>query len=272
MRVLDFHVHVGKRCHLTPRFTTYFEENYGADLLALMDGLTPDSFSRFLEQEEVDKAVLLSEYSPNSTGTVPCEYVSDFCSNRSKLIPFGSIDLGSGEDSGTQCQRYVTELGCKGIKLLPSYGHYHPSDKRLLPAYETASDFSIPVMFHTGTSLFPGTRVRYADPLLIDEVAEDFPSLKIVLSHGGRPFWYKESEWMLRRHEHVYIDISGIPLKQLPMIFPKIEMLRDKFIFGSDWPNITSIRAQVQQIIDLKLSRAATEAILWENGNRLLGI
>ena len=125
-------------------------------------------------------------------------------------------------------------------------------------------------MFHTGTSLFPGTRIKYADPLLIDDVAEDFPDLKIVMSHGGRPFWYKEAEWMLARHKNVFIDISGIPPKQLPTVFPKLQKFPDRFLFGSDWPNVQSIAKQVSMILELPFSETTIEGILYDNAVRLL--
>jgi len=214
----------------------------------------------------------LAEYSPCATGVVPSEFVSHFCSKVDCLIPFGSLDLNSEVDPGLQTERYVKELGCRGLKLLPSYGHFFPNDPRLFPAYEVARDLGIPIMFHTGTSLFPGTRVCFADPLLWDDVAEQFRDLEIVLCHGGRPFWYKQAEWMLARHKNVSIDISGIPPKQLRAAFPKWEKHPERFLFGSDWPNISSIAAQVRQIEQLHLRPETLEALLWGNASRLLGI
>jgi predicted TIM-barrel fold metal-dependent hydrolase len=188
------------------------------------------------------------------------------------LIPFGAVDFDSSTDCGIQVERFVKDLGCRGLKLLPSYAHFFPNDAKMLPAYEAARDLGIPVMFHTGTSLFPGTRVRYADPLLLDDIADEFPDLSIIMSHGGRPFWYKEAEWMLGRHNNVHIDISGIPPHQLLTSFPKMDKFPDRFLFGSDWPNLPSVADQVRKILELPLKKTTVEGLLWGNGARMLGL
>lgn len=270
MPVLDFHVHVGRREHMTPRFAAYFESVLSPGVVELLDGLTPKDFLSYLDHESVDYVVLLAEYSPRVTGIVPNEFVAQFCSGTDRLIQFGSLNLDGPVEPGAQVEHCVKGLGCRGLKLLPSYGHYSPNDPRLAPAYEVARDLCIPVMFHTGTSLFPGTRVRFAHPLLLDDVAEDFPDLIIVMSHAGRPFWYKEAEWMLHRHPNVYIDLSGIPPKQVPHVLPKLERFPDRFVFGSDWPNIQSIGAQVRRFMELPLKSGTIQAILWDNAARLL--
>lgn len=272
MTVLDFHVHVGRREHLTPHFTRYYEGLLGPGVVELLDGITPESFLAYLDRESIGYAVLLAEYSPLATGTVPNEFVAEFCAGTERLIPFGSVNLDGSVEPAVQVERCVRELGCRGLKLLPSYGRYYPNDPRMAPAYETARDLGIPVMFHTGTSLFPGTRVRYAHPLLLDEIAEDFPGLTIIMCHAGRPFWYKEAEWMVHRHQNVYIDISGIPPKQLPHVLPKLERFPDRYVFGSDWPNLVSIGDQVRRIMSLSFKPQTIQAILWDNGARLLGL
>ena len=270
MDIIDFHIHVGKREHLNPAFLEYFIGQYGIDALEAMDALTTESFSVFLNSQGITRAVLLSEYSPQVTGVVPVQFTAEFAGDSGKMIPFGSIDIESDIESGVQAEQALRSLGCRGLKLLPSYGFYYPYDRRLYGAYETASNLGSVVMFHTGTSLFPRTRIRYANPLLLDEVANDFPKLKIVMSHGGRPFWYAESEWLLRRHPNMFIDISGIPPAQLPTNFPKLERLYDRFVFGSDWPNIFSIKGQIEQVVSLDYSPDITEAILYRNAAVLL--
>jgi hypothetical protein len=272
MYAIDFHIHVGKREHLNAAFLNYFVEQYGMMALEAMDALTPESFLEFLDSQGVSKAVLLSEYSPEVTGIVPVEFTANFSGDSGKLIPFGSININSDVDSGVQAEHALVKLGCKGLKLLPSYGFYYPYDRRLYGAYDEASSLGAVVMFHTGTSLFPKTRIRYANPLLLDEVANDFPQLKIVMSHGGRPFWYTEAEWLLRRHSNMFIDISGIPPAQLPSNFPKLERFYDRFVFGSDWPNIISIKGQIDQVTRLAYKVDTIEAILFRNAERLLDI
>lgn len=270
MGVLDFHIHLGRREHLSERFIRYFETKVSAQAIELLDGITPRGFVGYLESQGVDRAVVLAEYSPHATGIIPNEFVAEFAAAESSIIPFGSVDLYSAEPPAAQVERCVTQLGCRGVKLYPSYDRFYPNDPRLLPVYEVARDLGVPVMFHTGTSLFPGTRIRYANPLLLDDIAEDFQGLTIVMCHAGRPFWYKEAEWMLRRHKNIVVDVSGIPPKQLPHIFPKMESMAERFVFGSDWPDIPSIGRQIERIRQLPLSSHVIRAILWENGARLL--
>lgn len=270
--IIDFHLHVGRRHQLTPRMIAHFEETIGAETLKLLDDLTPSMLTDYLDREGIERAVLLAEYSPKATGVISSEFISEFCRGTDRLIPFASIDLDSPVDAGTQVERSVRELGCRGLKLLPSYAHFYPDDARILPAYEAARDLGVPVMFHTGSSLFPGTRIKFANPLLLDDVAENFPTLTLILCHGGRPFWYRESEWMLRRHKNVHIDISGLPPKQLPEIFPKLEQFADRFVYGSDWPNIPSLSRQVDMIRQLPYTKETLQMLLWDNGARFLGL
>src|ERR1035441_4392424 len=91
-------------------------------------------------------------------------------------------------------------------------------------------------MVHTGTSIFPGARNKYGDPMYVDDVAVDFPRLKILLAHGGRPLWMDTAFFLVRRHRNVYLDISGIPPKTLLQYFPRLEEIASKTLFGTDWP------------------------------------
>ncbi|MEW6529210.1 MAG: amidohydrolase family protein [Thermodesulfobacteriota bacterium] len=270
MKVLDIHIHVGRQEHLTQSLISFLEGEMGPGTVELAQQLTPETLVGLLDAHGVRYGVILADYSPRTTGIIPNEFVSEFCRHTDRIIPFASIDLDSDISPADQTERAVKHLGCKGLKLLPSYAHFFPDDSRMLPAYEVAQSLGIPIMFHTGTSVFPGSRIRYANPLLLDDIAEDFPHLNIVMCHGGRPFWYKEAEWMLRRHENMHIDISGIPLRKLPEIFPKVEAFRDRYIFGSDWPSRPNIADYVREVARFPFSSETIQAILWDNGTRLL--
>lgn len=251
---------------------SFFQENNPDYIEKFVEKITPDGLISYLDGQHVDFAVVLSEYAPQSTGVVTNEFTSDFCSKTSRLIPFGSICLYDGTDLAFQVDSCINRLGCRGLKLLPSYAHFHPYDAKLLPVYAAARDLGIPVMFHTGTSVFRGSKIRYANPLLLDDVADEFPDLTIIMCHAGRPFWYRESQWMLQRHKNTYVDLSGVPLKRLPAIFPHLDKFQDRFLFGSDWPGIRSIDEQARLVRNLPVSERIVEAILWKNGFRLLGL
>ncbi|MBI4964814.1 MAG: amidohydrolase [Desulfomonile tiedjei] len=269
MKVLDFHVHVGRKHHFTSWLISAMEDRIGPHALKFLDGLTPKGLIDYLNREGVEAAVVLAEATPKTSGVIPNEFTVEFCRGSDRLIPFGSILFESEVLPATQTEDLI-RLGCRGLKLLPSYSHFYPDNPRMMPAYEVARDAGIPVMFHTGTSLFPDTRIRYAHPLLLDDVAAQFPTLTIVMSHGGRPFWYAEAEWLLRRHKNTYIDVAGIPPKHLPRVFPKLDKLADRFLFGTDWPLVKSIAAQIQQIRKLPLRDETIKAMFWNNAARLL--
>jgi predicted TIM-barrel fold metal-dependent hydrolase len=135
----------------------------------------------------------------------------------------------------------IVRLGLRLIKIHPPHQLFYPNDylngmKELELLYRAAQSNGIPVMFHTGTSIFPGARNKYGDPIHIDDVAVDFPDLKIVLAHGGRPLWMNTAFFLVRRHPNVYLDISSIPPSHLLQYFPRLAEIAHKTLFGSDWP------------------------------------
>jgi len=122
-------------------------------------------------------------------------------------------------------------------------------------------------MFHTGTSIFPGARNVYGDPLALDDVAVDFPGLTIVLAHGGRPLWGDTAFFLVRRFANVFMDISGIPPRSLLKMFPRLEEISHKVLFGSDWPGpaVPAISRNVSEIEALPLSEGALGRVLRDN-------
>ena len=135
----------------------------------------------------------------------------------------------------------IVRLGLRLIKIHPPHQLFYPNDylngmKELELLYRAAQSNGIPIMFHTGTSIFAGARNKYGDPIHIDDVAVDFPDLKIVLAHGGRPLWMNTAFFLVRRHPNVYLDISSIPPAHLLQYFPRLAEIAHNTLFGSDWP------------------------------------
>jgi len=270
--VFDFHLHVGTKENWTPWVIDFFRKTCPFYYEHFSDRITPEGVVSYLRSQGVDRAVVLSEYAPKATGVVTNEFTSAFCQNHAELIPFGSICLYNGIDVAEQAEHAVKKLGVKGFKMLPTYAHFYPNDEKLFPFYEAAQAFKTPLIFHTGTSIFKGSRVKYGDPLFLDDVADTFPNLTIILDHGGRPFWYDRANWLLTRHENIFIGLTGIPPAHLSRYFPRLEKYQDRFIFGSDWPGVPSIKTQVERIYSLSFSNEIKEKILSENGLRVLGI
>ena len=127
-------------------------------------------------------------------------------------------------------------------------------------------------MLHVGSSVFTGSRLKYGDPIYLDDVAVDFPGLRLVQSHSGRPFWYEKAFALARLHQNLYLEVAGIPPQKLLTYFPDLERLADKVIFGSDWPGVPTLKENIQAIQRLPLGEEVKNKILGGNAARLLGL
>jgi predicted TIM-barrel fold metal-dependent hydrolase len=147
---------------------------------------------------------------------------------------------------------------------------YQDSLPHLAALYRVAEECGIPVTIHTGTSVFPGARSRLGDPMDVDDVAIDFPKLKILLAHGGRPLWMDHAFFVVRRHPNVFLEVSGIPPAKLLEYFPRLEELAGKTIWGTDWPSpgIKSMRSNADAFLALPLSDETKRKILDENARQ----
>ena len=115
--------------------------------------------------------------------------------------------------------------------------------------------------------IFPGARSKWGNPLEVDDVAIDFPDLRILLAHGGRPFWMGQAFFVLRRHPNVYFEVSGIPPAKLLEYFPRLQQLAHKTVWGTDWPSpgVKDMWNNVEQFLGLGLGEETERAILSEN-------
>lgn len=270
MKVIDFHVHPGSVQIWKPWVVEYFRENNPGTFERFANGLTPEEMVAFFASQGVSSLVLLAEYAPKCTCVVSNEEVSRYCRDHGELIPFGSLNLEEDTPFDVQARHAVENLGIRGFKLLPSYQHFYPNDPAFFPFYAYAQSKKLPVMFHTGSSIFRETRIKYADPLLLDDVAVEFPDLTILMEHGGRPFWYDRAAWMISRHRNLHVGIAGIAIRHLPRLFPRLEQYPDRFLFGSDWPGMADVRSLVDRVLALPYSDETKAAILHGNAERVL--
>ncbi len=283
--LIDFHVHVSRSEHERPWVLEFIESQYeGGDLWAEVDRvLTPATIRPFLQEHGIDWAVALAEDSPATVGTTPHEYVADLCARanalpdpahgpRGRLIPFASLNPFTVNDLALELERLVKEHGFRGFKVYPVYQHHYVNDIRMYPLYAKAQTLGVPMLVHTGSSVFKGARIKYGDPLHLDDVATDFPDLTILMAHSGRPFWYPQAFWMARQHRNVYLEVSGLPGKKLLEYFPELERLADKVVYGSDWPGNPYLRRNVDAILALPLRDATKEKILWKNAAKILDV
>ena len=271
-KVLDFHLHIGRKNDWHPWVIKYLRESNPALFRNFTQLMSPDGLAAYLDQEGVAYAVVLAEDSPLTTGVVTNSYVHDFCKERKRFIPFASINPMTTTNPADALEQCVKEMGFKGLKLYPPYQHFFPNQREIYPLYEKAVELRIPVMFHTGSSVYKHSKLKYGDPLHLDEVATDFPELKIIMAHSGRGFWYDRAFFLSRLHKNLSMEISGLPPQKLLDYFPDLEKNADKVIFGSDWPGVSSIKANIDALCSLNLKGTTLKKILYQNAAKLLGI
>ncbi|MFQ5986958.1 MAG: amidohydrolase family protein, partial [Thermoplasmata archaeon] len=265
------HVHIQPFELVKPAAFELFK-NLGKEDVDFMRRLRDDPalFIQVLDEAEVWRACLINYVAEEVLGFT--EEVNAFSANYAKdypdrLLPFGGLDPRR-EDVRDVMEELLSTHEVRGIKLHPPHqlvpaDGYRGGVKGLEIVYSMAEDQGVPVTIHTGTSIFPGARSRLGDPLALDDVAIDFPRLKIIMAHGGRPFWTEEAFFLLRRHSNVYLDISSIPPKRLLDYFPRLEAVAHKTLFGSDWPGpqVPGIRRNLDDVMALPLSQEAKRNI-----------
>ena len=271
MKVIDIHLHIGHLFQWSENAVKLWMDtgNYRKKIFDENGYLIIDNYVEVLRNEGVTSGVLLPEYSPLTAGVLPVEEAVKFQEKYPKFVAFGAVNPNVHINPLEEFKKQ-TDLGVKGLKLHSVHGLYFINDSRLYPVYKYCEDNNIPVMMHAGTSVFPGTKLKHADPYTFDDVAADFPELTIILCHAGRGFWYHIAEFLIRRHKNVYIDISGLPPKNLLTYYPNMEKLSDKFIFGTDFPGVPGVMKNIDVINSLPLSEKSKEKIFYNNAVNVL--
>ena len=234
---------------------------------------SPKKFLQYLDRIGIERAALINYVAPEVIGFTPevNEFIADYVKeNPKRLIPCGSVHPRHTSNVQRDME-HIVRLGIRMIKVHPPHQLLCPNDylngvKELEIIYRIAEQNGIPVMVHTGTSIFPGARNKYGDPIYVDDVAVDFPRLKILLAHGGRPLWMETAFFLVRRHPNVFLDVSGIPPKTLPKYFPRLEEIASKTLFGTDWPGpgVPEIERNLEDFRALPLNEIAKHQILSE--------
>ncbi len=239
----------------------------------------PRALLRVMDAEGIERLVAINYVSPQVIGFTEevNQWVVDYCrAEPERLLPCGSLDPRRTADPAGDIER-LYESGIRLLKIHPPHQLLYPNDYQngvtgLADIYRACERIGLPVMIHTGTSVFPGARNRYGDPLFIDDVAVDFPALKILVAHGGRPLWMQNAMFVVRRHPNVYLEVSSIPPRRLLDYFPRLGDLAPKTIFGSDWPGpgVPGMGANVRDFLALPLPPHAQRLILRSNALKLL--
>ena len=239
----------------------------------------PSKFLALMDKEGIEKAGIINYVAPRIMGFT--EKVNDWAAeytrdHRDRLIPFGSVDPTTTKDAAAEMDRIINDLKLAAVKIHPPHQLCYPNGyldglDALAVIYRKAEEARLPVMIHTGTSIFRGARSKYGNPFGIDDVALDFPDLPILVAHGGRPIWMREAVFLTRRFPNVYLEISSIPPQNLLKYFPELERLADKVIWGSDWPGpmVKGMGENLQRFLELPLADDSKRKILYDNASRL---
>ena len=276
MRAIDIHVHVPAP---PDHPSTKEKENMSGYFGAGQIPQTPEEM--YEKYKALDIFAVIFEIDAETTTGLP--YVgNDYISGIVKKYPeqfmgFASVDPWKGKLAIQELERSVTELGLRGLKLHPTTQAFFPNDQHFYPLWQKASDLKIPVLFHSGqTGVGSGTpggggyKLKYAHPMLLDDVAADFPDLTIIMAHPAVP-WQEEQLAVALHKGNVYIDLSGWSPKYFrPILVQYISsLLKDKALFGSDYPVLQPDR-WLKDFENLELKDEVRQKILIDNAKKVL--
>ena len=278
MRVFDVHLHIQPWQMVSPDVLPMIDD---ASHVGVRDVLSsPESVLRFLDENEIERACCINYVSPDVMGFTRevNDWVASFTrGHRDRLLPVGSVNPLHEMHVRDEIRR-VLDLGIRMIKIHPPHQLFAPNAYRgelwqLAEVYRECEERGVPVMFHTGTSIFPKARNVLADPMPIDDVAIDYPRLPIILAHSGRPLYGETAFFLARRHANVRLEISGIPPKSLLTYLPRLPSIAGKVLWGTDWPSpgVVSPKRNVADFLSLGLGAEVEERVMWKNAMELFG-
>ncbi len=279
---LDMHVHVEADAHgrfsLDPRLmeasAAYFKA--GTDRTPTLDQIAGYYRERHMA------AVVFTVDAGTARGHAPlssAEIAAGAAEHADVLSPFGSVDPLRGGAAVEQARRLVEDHGVRGFKFHPSLQAFSPNDPQHYPLWQALAELGVVALFHTGQTGIGaglpggyGIKLRYSDPMLLDDVAADFPDLTLVLAHPSVP-WVDSSLSIATHKANVYLDLSGWSPKYFPpqLVRQAGTVLRHKVLFGSDFPVLTPDR-WLTDFGQLSVADEARPLILKENALRLLGL
>jgi uncharacterized protein len=275
MTVVDAHMHVPRLTTVTSAWLQWaadfgrdsgWREVFGPDGNPL-----PGRLDALLEAEGVDAALLFAEYSPRATGIQPVEDLLPLIAHdpaRFRLV--ANVNPELHQPPAAEARRQL-DLGAVALKLHPVHGGFRLDDAALYPVYELCAERDVPVIVHTGGSIFPGSQPRAGDPRQAGRIAADFPGLPFVLAHGGRGAWYADAAELALTQANVWIDLAGLPPKRLPDYYAGFDLteLARKWIFGTDWPGVPGVARNARAIAALGLPGDVLGGVLGGHATRV---
>lgn len=276
MRIFDVHAHVQPAWMARSDSLELLQEELTGESSRVLQ--SADNLISHLDEIGVERICCINYVSPDVMGFPPevNDWVAEFTKeHRDRLYPVGSVHPKATPGVAGEVQR-ILALGIRMIKIHPPHQLFSPSAYRgehpqLADLYSICEERGVPVMIHTGTSIFPRARNVFADPMPIDDVAIDFPRLKIIMAHAGRPLYGDTALFLARRHRNISIDLSGIPPKRMTSHFPRFRDLPDQILWGTDWPSpgVPSMRKNIDEMRAHDLGEELETKLFWANADRL---
>jgi len=251
----------------TTSWVDYFEAQKPAERSAVFNIAWQPGYGH--DRLAGDDSTDTSWYMKNGRGNYNDATATFVRAHPDKLIGFMALHPFDG-DLMEEFERCRSDLGMKGVKLGANYQIFDPLEPRALSIYEAAQKHNLPVLFHQGTSPVRSAPIRYAHPLLTDEIAIRYPDLKIIMAHLGHP-WQADTCVVVRKHPNVYTDLSGNfyrPFSFWEQMVKAVEWnITDKILLGSDFP-ITTVQETIDALRNVnsivegtKLPRVSEEVI-----------
>jgi predicted TIM-barrel fold metal-dependent hydrolase len=286
LTAIDVHVHAGVSASAAPADASAGPTR--DDTLARMTqrmgvgGQTPDQTAAFYRQRKIACAIWGVD-AGGPRGARPGAVTNDelleaAARNADVFIPFVWVDVWRERAGADEAERLI-KAGARGFKFHPPSGGYYANDRRLYELYEVIAAARLPALFHTGQTAVGqgagaggGIRLKYGNPISLDDVAVDFPDMPIIMAHPSFP-WQEEALAIALHKRQVYIDLSGWSPKYFPPLLVQYAntLLKNKVLFGSDHPMITADR----WLADFQTAGFRDEVqplILKENAARLFGL
>ncbi len=270
MRIVDVHTHLSRL-----RDSKYSESHKKNLRYVLAEA----------KQNKIGRLLIISGLA-NADGTkTSVKSLIKLVGNNSKISIIGSFDLAQNSKKElTELAGLLKKRKIVGIKLYTGYQHFYPNDKRCVPIYKLCEKYKVPVIFHSGDTLMgyiKNPKLKYSHPLHIDEVATDWPNLKIVIAHMGNP-WLLDCAEILYKNPNVYADISGLVVgKDLDTPYGRLMKKRllelidysdeNKLMYGTDWP-LCPMKTYLKFVKSLGLSKQQREKLMYKNAEEVFGL
>lgn len=277
--IIDVHTHLSTNEQWGPVFMEAFgraNAAHGSDL-----HVTPERHLQAMSG--VDRAIVFGINSISLKMNTPNDAISDYAKRHSeKIIGFMSVDPNQ-PDAVEEIERSHRKLGLRGIKMSPVYQNYQPCDEKARRVHRTAEKLGLPILTHAAFHSIASTPMEFANPLLYDRVAQEFPNLKIILAHIGLP-WFTDAMVMVRKHRNVFADVS--PAFHKSWMYQALSAFQEfgvmhKLLFGSDFPigtpegiqaNLRNINQVVEGTQMPRVELGLIEELIHRDSLTLLGL